>query len=303
MNMPGELPFVSLIIPVYNAASTLRECLEGVARLEYPADRIEVIVVDNNSTDDSARIAAECGFPPRRCEKQGASAARNCGIAAAHGEILAFIDSDAVPDADWLRLLVAPFVNPQVGGVGGTILYKQVKTGPECHAYVCLLLNQRRLIEGDPPYMLPFAATANAAFRAELVRRVGGFDESLFVCEDADLCWRVQWDSACRLEYVEKAYVRHYFRSEIGPYLRQIHSYGKASADLFAKHRRRLGRRAWIEWKNTGMIFWALIRAPFMAIFARSGWERRRPLYDLAAAAAWKWGRLKGAFRHRLAIF
>ena len=299
--METNLPSVSVIIPAYNAERWIVECLESVGALQYPSEKLQVIVVDNNSTDGTADLARQCGFEPLICGRPGASAARNLGVSRATGGISAFLDSDAVADPDWLLHLVEPFREPAVVGVGGQITPYRVVTGPEWHAVLCRVLDQEKHLAGAPPFMLPFVATANAAYRTEALRAAGGFDESLAVCEDADLAWRLQWEGG-RIVYAGGARVRHRNRSGRKEYFRQVFNYGRGTVRLFAKHRSRLGRRTWIEWRHFGAILRALVRTPVMPFLAREPWQRVMPLYDLVSALCWTAGRITESCKRRVLV-
>src|SRR5438046_1967306 len=111
--MADSTPHVSVVIPNYNGMEHLEECLSSLARLDYPADRCEVIVVDNASTDGSAkfirkRFAAVRVF--ELLENRGFAAACNRGAHDAHGAVVAFLNNDMRVDPNWLRELVAPLV-------------------------------------------------------------------------------------------------------------------------------------------------------------------------------------------------
>jgi cellulose synthase/poly-beta-1,6-N-acetylglucosamine synthase-like glycosyltransferase len=299
--MDSSLPSVSLIIPAYNAARWIVECLESVRALEYPSEKLEVLVVDNKSTDGTGGLAHQCGFEPVVCERPGASAARNLGLSRAAGAIAAFLDSDAVADPGWLIHLVQSFQDPDVVGVGGRIDPYRVVTGSEWHAVLCRLLDQEKHLEGDPPFLLPFVATANAAFRTNALRAVGGFDENLAVCEDADLCWRLQWAGG-KIIYADSARVKHHHRSSRKEYFRQTFNYGQGTVRLFAKHRRRLHRRVWIEWRHFGAILRAVARAPVMPFLARRRLHRFMPFYDVVSGLCWTAGRIAESFKRRVIV-
>ena len=286
-----SLPTVSVVIPAYNANEVLGECLEAIRRLQYPREKMEVLVIDNNSTDSTSAETRAKGFEPLLCSRPGASAARNTGIEKAKGEIVAFTDSDVIVEPDWLLRIVEPFRDPRVGGVGGAIGAYRAVTGSEFHAVASGMLDQERQLAGRPPYMLPFAATANAAYRASALQEVKGFDETLGVGEDADLSWRIQW-AGYKMVYAPAAKVHHKFRSTRKAYFRQTYEYGKATVDLFKKHHRRLGLRVWIEWPHLRATVWALARAPIMPCIGRTPWARVGPLYDLAGCLAWLAGRI-----------
>src|SRR5262249_17882657 len=110
-------PFISVVICSYNGSRTLRSCLEHVGRLHHPA--FEVIVVDDGSTDSTAALALAHHARVIRIPNGGLSNARNVGWQAARGEIVAYLDDDAAPDAHWLTYLGARFAASDYAGIGG----------------------------------------------------------------------------------------------------------------------------------------------------------------------------------------
>ena len=110
-------PKVSVIVCTFNGSRTLSECLESLLRLEYP--NYEVIIVNDGSTDATAKIAHSYGFRVITTENQGLASARNTGLRAATGEIVAYIDDDAYPDPHWLHYLDNTFLNTNHVVIGG----------------------------------------------------------------------------------------------------------------------------------------------------------------------------------------
>ena len=122
-------PRVTVVVPVHNGAAMIGTCLEALVGLDYPAQALEIVVVDNRSTDDTRAIVR--ARPVRLVEEtrvQSSYAARNRGVLVSQGDVVAFTDADCVPDRQWLRALVAPLANPQVGGVAGGIEPYQART-------------------------------------------------------------------------------------------------------------------------------------------------------------------------------
>jgi glycosyltransferase involved in cell wall biosynthesis len=117
-------PGASVIVPVYKGAATIAECVASLLALRFPRERLDDVVVDNASTDRTVELLRGFGaeirvlFEPKR----GAAAARNHGIRAARGGLVAFTDADAVMDAGWLAARLPPLSDPAVGVVGGPVL-------------------------------------------------------------------------------------------------------------------------------------------------------------------------------------
>lgn len=136
----SECPRVSVVVCTYNGQVTIRETMDGLVRVRYPD--YEVIVVDDGSTtDEVGRIVGEYldgPVPVRliRTENQGLSAARNTGMQAATGKIVAYIDDDAYPDPHWLNYLVGTLADSSYAGVGGPNI-PPVNNGPiaDCVAH------------------------------------------------------------------------------------------------------------------------------------------------------------------------
>jgi len=114
---PPSLPWprISVVVCTYNGARTIRDCLEGLERVAYPD--YEVIVVDDGSTDATAAIARQYDCRLIRTENRGLASARNTGLDAATGEIVAYIDDDAYPDPHWLTYLAAMDRSPSASHV------------------------------------------------------------------------------------------------------------------------------------------------------------------------------------------
>lgn len=180
-----DMPFVSVIIPVRNDAQRLARCLDSLAKQNYPADRFEVIVVDNGSTDESAAVAEARGATVLCHPGLRVGALRNRGVAIARGSILAFVDSDHETPADWLGVGVSELVNsndvlmigsPCLADPKGTWVQKAWelhRTRGECRRDVNWL------------------GAGNMFLRTQDFMQIGGFDEHLVAAEDVDLCVRL----------------------------------------------------------------------------------------------------------------
>ncbi len=185
MAHPQGRPRVSVVVCTHNGGATLRECLAGLAKLDYPD--YEVIVVDDGSTDDTAAIAREYSVLLVSTANHGLARARNKGLALAGGEIVAYIDDDAFPDPDWLTYLVEAFERGGFCAVGGpNVPPADDGTVAECVAAA----------PGGPVHVLLADTVAehipgcNMAFRRDALEAIGGFDPRFVAAgDDVDVCW------------------------------------------------------------------------------------------------------------------
>ncbi len=226
-------PRVSVVVCSYNGSRTIRECLEGIVRLDYPD--FEAIVVDDGSTDTTASIAAEytgAGVRLIRTEQRGLSNARNTGLAAATGEIVAYIDDDASPDPHWLTYLAHAFSRSPHAAVGGpNIAPRGNGLVSECVAGspgnpVHVLLDDERA-EHVPG--------CNIAIRRSCLEAIGGFDPRYRTAgDDVDVCWRLR-DRGWTLGFNPAAMVWHRPRGSVRAFWKQQRGYGRAEALLEQK--------------------------------------------------------------------
>jgi GT2 family glycosyltransferase len=226
-------PLISVVVACYNGGPTVRTCLDSLQRLNYPA--YEVILVDDGSTDDTAQIAAD--FKNVRLVQHtanlGLSEARNSGIAAAQGEIIAFIDADCRANSDWLYYLAGGLLSGEFAGIGGPNL---LPPDDSCVAAVVMVS------PGGPAHVMHSDRVAehvpgcNMAFYKWVLKEIGGFDPVFRRAgDDVDLCWRLQ-QRGYTLGFSPAGFVWHYRRSTVCAYLRQQHGYGEAEALLASKH-------------------------------------------------------------------
>ena len=236
-------PRISVVVCTYNGSRTIRDTLSGLAQLDYPD--YEVIVVDDGSTDKTAQITAEYSVLLIRTPNRGLSAARNTGMGAATGSIVAYIDDDAYPDPHWLRYIAWTFLNTEYAGVGGPNI-PPPGDGPiaECVAHA----------PGGPVHVLISAKEAehipgcNCAFRKECLEAVGGFDPIFRSAgDDVDLCWRLM-ERGWKLGFHPAAMVWHHRRNSLRAYWRQQIGYGKAEALLERKWPSKYNAAGHVTW-------------------------------------------------------
>jgi GT2 family glycosyltransferase len=238
-------PRISVVVCSHNGERTLDECLRGIGALEYPD--YEVIVVDDGSSDATADIARRHDVRLISTPHRGLSSARNTGLEAASGEIVAYLDDDAYPDEDWLTYLAAAFRTGDYVAVGGPNLPPRgdgpiaecVANAPGGPAHVLLSDREAEHIPG-----------CNMAFQKNALEEIGGFDTQFWAAgDDVDVCWRLQ-EQGWKLGFSPPAVVWHHRRNSVVAFLRQQRTYGKAEALLERKWPDRYNGLGHLSWSG-----------------------------------------------------
>ena len=209
----------SIILPVLNAEQTVERCIHSLISQNYPKNRYEIIVVDNDSSDNTLSVLKKYSQKIRLLHepKRGSYSARNKGIKHAKGSIMAFTDSDCIADKNWLSFLSRPFRNRNVMIVGGKISSNNLNS---------VLL--RYFNEFGHPQQLfsnsnvPFFATANMAVRKSKGMR---FNESLKSCGDLEFCSRII-NKRNEIYYEPEAVVRHLYPNSLVEFAKKNFFYG-----------------------------------------------------------------------------
>ena len=229
--------FVSIIIPVRNRHDDIDACLRSLGELDYPYDKLEIIVVDDASTDQTPDVVSH--YPVhliRLKQHKQASYCRNLAAQNAGGDILAFIDSDCLAGSAWLRELVPAFKDVQLGALGGVVDSYFDENGLDRYEKVKSSLNVsnwfKRSHKNDPFFYLP---ACNLLARRHLFLELGGFKEELVVGEDVDLCWRIR-KNGYQIEYRPQGRVYHKHRNRVFPFCRRRFDYGTSESLLNKLH-------------------------------------------------------------------
>lgn len=231
-----ELPFVSVIIPAKNEAKILPRCLESLKGVDYPKDRIEVIVADGKSQDGTGKVALGLGATVVSNDKGIVSSGRNRAFEVSRGELIAFTDADCVFDKGWLKNSVKYFERRDVAGVGGLTLEPQDSSDFEKAANCVFAIAEffRSTSHTRTPGSAREASDipgCNAIYRREALVRVMPVDEGLLTAEDV-------WMNFCirRLGYklilAPDVILWHYRRNSPRTFLRQAYRFavGRAQA-------------------------------------------------------------------------
>jgi glycogen synthase len=215
--MPTGPLHLSVVINTYNRGPSLQRTLEALRYQTYPD--FEVVAVHGPCTDDTPAVLAE--FPDARtaaCPEVHLSKSRNVGIHVAAGDVVAFIDDDAIPEPNWLADLAAAYDSGRVGGAGG-LVYDHTGVALQYRYSVCNRLGEPDF-EACPPfdeYLQPggerfvYLQGTNASFRRACLTEVGGFNEEIeYYLDETEVCLRVI-DRGYVLKPLDRAVVHHKF--------------------------------------------------------------------------------------------
>jgi glycosyltransferase involved in cell wall biosynthesis len=290
-SMQGAWPRISVVVCSFNGSQTIRDTLNGLLKLDYLD--FEVIVVNDGSTDSTPKIASEYPFRLINTQNLGLSNARNTGIEAATGEIIAFIDDDAYPDTHWLRFIALALHTGEYVGIGGPNL--QVPEDgwkSEAVAYA----------PGPNPVLLTDRVAehipgCNMSFRREALKEIRGFDQVFRIAgDDVDLCWRLR-ERGGVIGYSHAAIVWHHRRNSFRKYWKQQEGYGRAETMLEKKWPEKYNEFGELKWlgriygkgvsqdfssKKGRVYFGVWGTAPFQSLYQSSN-----SLWSLTLAPEW----------------
>ncbi len=274
-------PKVSIVVPARNASGDIDRLLTAIENLDWPQDRLETIVIDDASTDDTRqRIAAHphVQLVPNKTRK-GPYAARNVGTGHATGDWVAFTDADCAPKPDWLRNLLADPIEQDVGAIAGEVLALETATPAQ------RFIESRGFMKHAvtlPHKALPGFSTANVAIRRDVLGRLGGFREDVLYFGDMELSWRMQIELGRRILFRPEAVVLHRHRRTAGALWRQAVQHGRGVAFMKRTHpkvyrisgKEQMGRVGQMV-SGTDSLFLALWYAGMLAGYLRGpAWVR-----------------------------
>lgn len=228
MRIGEDTSFVSIVVPVYNGESTIKNCLDSIIRLKYHPQKIEVILVDDGSTDRTVDLVKEYPIKLIRKEHGGYPSAMNAGIKVARGEMIVIVDSDIYVSEDWLIKIVDEFRDPNVGIVSG-----YVATAPTSSFWAKVVgFAAEDCYDTIESKYLDFITSTCTAYRRQLFAEVGLFNEALRRGSDEDLAqraleagWKIvlQKDAVCYHEWVPS--FRRYFKNQVSNMVYQIKNF------------------------------------------------------------------------------
>jgi len=254
LSLLTALPHASVVVCTHNRSTYLRQSCDAILAVDYPSDRFDLLIVNNASTDETPRIAAQLAQQHPNVHvvhelRLGLSRARNAGVQHARGELILFADDDAFPEAGWLRALAHALSEDGVLAAGGPV--QPIFAGELPAWFSDRFLpylsvwdkgsQAQRLTYNDYP------RGNNIGFRREVFQRFGTFStqlgrkgKSLLSCEETELCLRVERGGGTIL-YVPEARIAH------------VTPVDRLTPDWLARRFAAQGRsEAIVEWRHAG---------------------------------------------------
>ncbi len=290
-------PFVTVIIPVYNGASTLQQCLRSVLNQEY--SHFEIVVVDNNSTDTSRRVIQEVQKNEKKLSyifepMQARGAARNAGINAACGEIILMTDQHCFVPSDWIKKLIGPIINEGefivMGGERDAVGRFWTK--------IISQRNKEFRARNRNGLYIKYLDTKNFAARKDVLRQYM-FNPQQRNLEDIEFSLRIAGN--IRIRYMPEVYVDYFRPISLGRLAKNSFSRGFWARKIYDNYKNKpnLERMPMLEsmsLKNQlAFIPWAIyqfIKKPFSEAF-----------FILVADGSWRLGALASQLNKRVESF
>lgn len=224
-----ELPNVSVVITSKNNEETIGECVRSIVQQDYPKDCLEILLIDANSTDKTAKIAEESGAKVVSVSGN-APQAYNYSLKIARYELLAFVDSDAKVERGWLEKLVRHLSDPKTAGVSGNIETWNTEN-PWARA-IGYDIKSRYARIGK---FTGRVATMNLLLKRSVLEELGGFNEEFPSQYDTELGFRLS-ARGYRIAFERSAICYHHNRPTLHAYWRQQLQYGKNTVRLYFKY-------------------------------------------------------------------
>ncbi len=262
MTEAKQLSF-SIIIPTYGRPRQLASSLQSLARLDYPRDRFEVVVVDDGSEPLPENLIRDFrdqfDLVLLTQSHQGPATARNAGAARAKGQFLAFTDDDCEPDSQWLNNLASTFTEKPDAAVGGRTL--NALHDNLCSSASQIIVDYLYDYYNNNPCKAIFFTSNNLALPADRFRTIGGFDTtfSFAAGEDREFCDR--WiNRGYQMIYTPEAVVRHYHFLGYRTFCKQHFNWGRGAFHFHQVRARRAQGRLKFE---PARFYLNLLRYPF----------------------------------------
>ena len=266
-------PAVTVVVPVRNCEKTIGKTLDAIGKLDYPRDKLEVIVVDGISSDKTKDIVQQ--YPVRMLTQsaEGLNQARNAGLENSNGEIIAYTDGDCVVSTKWLRKIVANFDDPEVGAVGGNVVgYRKdnlfAQYADNSVIRVMPFSPRRVTLDRLKPFL--YTPGCNMAFRRSALQKAGLFNPKIRHGFDEFETLERIIRTGSKIVFDPEVMVQHQHRSSLRETMRQAFNYGAGGA-LLMKMLPETVLGKWLRACLFGFIVYVLMVASLSSLLLLTG--------------------------------
>lgn len=249
MKKTFSYPKVSVIIPVYNGEAIIENCIKHLSNQNYPKEKLEIIIVDNNSSDKTVEVSRKYNVITVLCETKGPSAARNMGIKISSGDLLLFTDADCIVDKNWVinHVLVHAYFevsDPSVKLIGGGIAGKNKNLWSICDD-IC---SWAEFNPSLPPRMIvKHHPTANISISKDILEELGGFDEALRSGEDFAFCKKIS-EKGYKMFFAPDAKIMHINRTSFKTVMKHHLEWSEHSYKLLPERHQNILKNLFLRW-------------------------------------------------------
>ncbi len=252
---------ISIVVPAYNNQKAIEPCLDALLRQTAPRDTFEIIVVDDGSTDDTARVAEAHGVSVIRQPNRGPGAARNTGAQHAAGETIIFVDADSEPDERFVEKLAAPFCDPEIAGASGEKKTRQTNLWARFVQAEYDFKYER--IAAHPT--IDFVDSSTAAYRRKVFLGNGGFDTMMMEAEDTELSFRLS-ERGYKMVLVRDAIAYHTHPESLIDFLVRKYRYAVWRAIVYARMPRKMASETRTPQAQKAQILLAFALLPLLVV-------------------------------------
>lgn len=257
---------VSIVIPAYNCEKTIGQAIETCLEQDYPKDKIEIIVVDDGSTDNTKNIVAKYPLKYIYQPNGGPAKARNTGWRNSKAEIVCFLDADCVAERKWIAKMIAHYIREKTVCVGG-----RYEIANEENLLARCIYSEFLVRYSKMPELPKYIGSHGYSFRRSFLEKIGGYCEeyTMASAEDNDLAYRILSAGYWPL-FDQKIVIAHHFHTKILPYLRIQFWHGYWRMKLYRDHPKMMRGDEYSTWRDFSqppLLLLGLFLSPFCFLY------------------------------------
>jgi len=253
-----EFPTISVVVPCFNVEHVIERCIEALLNQDYPQNKLEVIIIDDKSTDDTGKLIEQYQENTKvkiikHFRNRGLSAARNSGIKASKSQVIGFLDSDIVVRNNWIKLMMNVLHKPGVVACMGDTKLPESLQQDNIDKFLYHQKRGVRQFNKDTPIEVPGFIMGNSFVARIALNNVGLFDETFDTWggEDTDLAIRLWEKYPNGLRFTDKAIGDHYHKRELSNLLNNMKKYGGTNYLILLDRYPQYNKRLAGDWINS----------------------------------------------------